>query len=91
MHFLQQFFFIYNTLTLKMFFAFINSKSESSTNPQTYCTGNEWPDYDKYVIAMKEEEWEEDYIREFPKLVEQFEHAWKPTKEELKVINVGTK
>lgn len=40
---------------------------------------------------MEKEEWEEDYIREFPRLVEQSKHAWKPTKEELKVINVGNK
>ena len=39
---------------------------------------------------MDEEEWNEDYMKEFTRQVEQSEHAWKPAKEELEVINVGT-
>ena len=47
MHFLQQFFFYLQYSYTKMLFAFRNSESASSKNPQTYCTGNEWPNYDK--------------------------------------------
>ena len=39
---------------------------------------------------MDEEEWNEDYMKEFTRQVEQSEHDWKPAKEELEVINVGT-
>ena len=40
---------------------------------------------------MDEEEWNKDYMKEFTtRRVEQSEHAWKPAKEELEVINVGT-
>ena len=39
---------------------------------------------------MDEEEWNEDYMKKFTRQVEQSEHAWKPAKEELAVINVGT-
>ena len=42
------------------------------------------------MIAMDEEEWNEDYMKEFTRQVEQSERAWKPAKEELEVINVGT-
>jgi hypothetical protein len=55
--------------TLKTSSAFRNSKSESSINPQTYCIENEWPNFDKYVIAMDEEEWNEDYMKEFTRRV----------------------
>ena len=39
---------------------------------------------------MDEEEWNEDDMKELTRQVEQSEHAWKPTKEELEVITVGT-
>jgi len=39
---------------------------------------------------MEEEEDGEDDIEEFKKLIEQSEHAWKPAKEEIELINVGT-
>jgi phage-related tail protein len=42
------------------------------------------------VIAMDEEEWNEDYLKELTRQVEQSKHAWKPAKHELEVINVGT-
>ena len=74
------------TFPLKTPSAFRNSESESSINPQTYCIENEWPNFDKDVIAIDEE----DYMKEFTRRVEQSEHAWKPAKEELEVINVGT-
>jgi hypothetical protein len=38
---------------------------------------------------MEKNEWEKDDIKEFAKLLEQSERARKPTKEELKTINVG--
>jgi phage-related tail protein len=39
---------------------------------------------------MDEEEWNEDYLKELTRQVEQSKHAWKPAKHELEVINVGT-
>jgi hypothetical protein len=39
---------------------------------------------------MDKEECGKEDIEEFTKLIEQFEHAWKPTKEELELIDVGT-
>jgi hypothetical protein len=40
-------------------------------------------------LQWKKNEWEKDDVKEFAKLLEQSERAWKPTKEELKTINVG--
>jgi hypothetical protein len=39
---------------------------------------------------MDKEECGEEDIEEFTKLIEQPEHAWKPTKKDLELINVGT-
>ena len=47
---------------------------------------NEWPNFDEYTIGMEENEWEEDDVKEFTRLVEQLEGAQKPTKEELETI-----
>jgi len=41
------------------------------------------------VITMEEEVWDESNIREFAKLVEQYEQTWEPDAEELETINVG--
>lgn len=41
-----------------------------------------------YTITIEKNEWEKDDVKEFAKLLEQSERAWKPTKEELKTINV---
>jgi hypothetical protein len=38
---------------------------------------------------MKEEEYNENNIKEFIKLIKQHKQAWKPTIEELKTINMG--
>jgi len=38
---------------------------------------------------MEKNEWEKDDVKEFAKLLEQSERAWKPIEEELKTINVG--
>jgi hypothetical protein len=39
---------------------------------------------------MEEEEWDENNISEFTRLVEQRKQTWKPTAEELETINVGS-
>jgi molybdate-binding protein len=36
---------------------------------------NEWPNFDEYTIAIIENEWEEDDVKEFTKLLEQSERA----------------
>jgi len=41
------------------------------------------------VITMEEEVWDESNIREFAKLVEQYEQTWEPAAEELETINMG--
>ena len=43
------------------------------------------------MIAMDDEEWGEEDIREFTKLVENSEKAWEPASEKLEVINLGNK
>jgi len=43
------------------------------------------------MIAMDDEEWGEEDIREFTKLVENFEKAWEPASKKLEVINLGNK
>jgi hypothetical protein len=40
---------------------------------------------------LEKNEWEEEDIKEFPKLVEQSERAWKLVKEKLGTINVSTR
>ena len=65
----------------------MKSESGSTINLQTHYIENNWPNFDK-IIMDKEECGEED-IEEFTKLIEQPEHAWKPTKKELELINVG--
>jgi hypothetical protein len=42
--------------TLKISSVFKNFKNKSSTNQQIYCIKNKWPNFDKDVIAMDEEE-----------------------------------
>ncbi|XP_073268737.1 uncharacterized protein [Populus alba] len=66
------------------------SESGSSYNPQTHCTVDNWPNFDETIIAMDEEEFGEEDIHEFAKLAEQSDRTWKPAKEELELINVGT-
>lgn len=50
---------------------------------------NEWSNYNEHVIAMEEEDWDENTIKEFSKLLERHEQAWKPAIEELETINIG--
>ena len=40
---------------------------------------------------MDDEEWGEEDIKEFTKLVENFKKAWEPANEKLEVINLGNK
>ena len=40
---------------------------------------------------MVNEEWEEEDMKEFTRLVENSKKTWKPDSEELEVINLGTK
>jgi hypothetical protein len=69
--------------------AFRNPESGSFTTSYTLSIKNEWPNFNEHVITVEEEEWDENNIREFAKLVEQHEQTWKPTAEELKTIDVG--
>ena len=69
--------------------AFRNPESGSSTTTPTLYIENEWPNFKEYIVAVEDEEWEEENIWEFTKLIEQHEQAWRPAKEELETINVG--
>jgi hypothetical protein len=40
---------------------------------------------------MEENEWKDNDVKEFTKLIEQSERAWKPAKKKLEIINVGTR
>jgi hypothetical protein len=51
-----------------------NSKSESSTNSQTYCTKNNWSNFDN-MIAIDDAEWEDEDLKEFTMFVENFEKS----------------
>ena len=68
----------------------MNPESGTSTTPLALYTENEWPNFKEHIIAVEEEEGDENSIREFTKLIEQHEQVWKPAKEELETINVGT-
>jgi hypothetical protein len=78
------------TLITETLFAFRKSESGLSLNSQTHCTVDNWPNFDETIIAMDEEELGEEDINEFARLVEQSDRTWKPAKEELELINVGT-
>jgi hypothetical protein len=55
-------------------------KSESSIKSQAHYT-IEWQNFGEYIIAMTKNEWEENDVKEFVKVLEQSERAWKPAKE----------
>ena len=61
---------------------------ESSIDSQNHNTKNNWPNFDN-MIAMGNEEWNEEDIKEFTRLVEDSEKSWKPASEKLEVINLG--
>ena len=75
---------------LRSLSAFRNPESGTSTTPLALYTEDEWPNFKEHIIAVEEEEGGENSIREFTKLLEQHEQVWKPAKEELETINVGT-
>jgi hypothetical protein len=58
-------------------------QSGSSITTLAFYTKKGWPN------IGEEEEWEENNIREFTKLIGQHEQAWKPAREELETIDVG--
>jgi len=62
---------------------------ESLNDSQNHCTKNNWPNFDN-IIAMGDEEWEEEDMKKFTRLVENSKKTWKPASEELEVINLGT-
>jgi hypothetical protein len=80
-------FFIY-FVHLHSLSAFRNPESRTSTTTPALYTENEWPNFKEYIIAVEEEERDENNVREFTKLIEQHEQGWKPPKE-LETINVG--
>ena len=75
---------------LHSFSAFRNLERGTSTTPPALYTENEWPNFKEHIIAVEEEEGDENSIREFTKLIEQHEQVWKPAEEELETINMGT-
>jgi hypothetical protein len=58
------------TLITKTLYAFRKSESGLSINSQTHCIENNWPNFDKIIIAMDEKEYGKQDIEEFTKLVE---------------------
>ena len=63
---------------------------ESSNRSQNHYTKNNWPNFNN-VTTLDDEEWAEEDIKEFTKLMENSEKDWKPFSEELETIDLGTK
>ena len=63
---------------------------ESSNRSQNHYTKNNWPNFNNVTI-VDDEEWAEEDIKEFTRLMENSKKAWKPFSEELNIINLGTK
>jgi len=61
---------------------------ESSIGSQNHYTKNNWPKFYN-MVAMGDEEWEEEDIKKFIRLVENSEKSWEPVSEKLEVINLG--
>ena len=79
------------TLITKIVFSFRKSKSISSINSQTHCIENNWPNFDKNYNCNGWErmwEWRNQIIYKVGVTV--WVHMV-PAKEELELINVGTK
>jgi hypothetical protein len=60
-----------HTYYTKTHFTFKKSENGSSIKSQAHHIENKWPNFDEYIIAREENEWEEDDVKEFAKLVEQ--------------------
>lgn len=41
------------------------------------------------IIAMGDEKWEGEYLKEFSRWVEKYEKTWKSAKKELRIIIIG--
>ena len=54
---------------------FRNPESGSSTTTPALYIENEWPKFKEYIVAVEDEEWEEENVWEFTKLIEQHEQA----------------
>ena len=78
-------------LITKILSTFKKSESGLSYTSETHCTVDNWLNFDETITAMDEEEFGEEDIHEFARLVEQSDRTWEPVKEELELINVGTK
>ena len=61
---------------------------ESFNHSQNYYTKNNWPNFNN-VTTLDDEEWAEEDIKEFTRLMENFKKAWKPFSEKLETINLG--
>jgi len=59
------------TLITETLSAFRKSESGLSYTSQTHCTVDNWLNFDETIIAMDEEEFGEEDIEEFARLVEQ--------------------
>ena len=55
---------------------------ESSNRSQNHYTKNNWPNFNN-VTTLDDEEWAEEDIKEFTRLMENFKKAWKPFSEKL--------
>jgi len=75
MHF-QKFISMFSHITFRF-------QSGSSITTFAFYTKKEW------LNIGEEEEWEENNIKEFTKLIGQHEQAWKLAREELETIDVG--
>jgi hypothetical protein len=83
MHFQSSSLCIYTSLS-----TFRNPESKFSKTTPAFNIENEWSNFKEYIIGVEEEEWDENNIREFIKLIGQHKQAWKPAREELETIDV---
>jgi len=54
---------------------FKNHENESSMNTLKHCTNNNFPSFDENIFAIDYEEWEDNDVEEFTRLVEWLEHV----------------
>ena len=62
---------------------------ENPNHSQNYYTKNNWPNFNN-VTTLDDEEWAEEDIEEFTRLMENSEKTWKPFSEELETVDLGT-
>jgi len=68
MHF-QKFIFMFLQCIDTSLSTFRNPESESSKTTPALYTKNEWPNFKEYMVAIEEEELDENNIRKFTKLI----------------------